>query len=169
MLSHDQLLIQLYYNPDTGLFHWIKSKQGGKPIGTMAGYIESDGYRRIGINRKVYSAHRLAWFYQTGSWPTKHVDHLNGNKDDNRWINLRDVSPSVNKTNTKHQKNNKLQEKYINWHKGNKAYRVQIRKDGVIAVHKMFKNIDDAINYRNQSIVDLFGHEHPQLNTISRV
>ena len=168
MLSQEQLLNQLTYNPDTGLFHWIKSKSGVRGVGATAGFVERDGYRRIGVNGKVYPAHRLAWLYMTGNWPDKYIDHLNGNKDDNRFCNLRDVSHSVNQTNTTHKSNNKLHEKYISWHKGNKAYRVQIRKNGVNAVHKLFKKLDDAINYRNQSIIDLFGQDHPQLNHITR-
>ena len=72
----------LAYNPNTGIFH-----RGGK----IAGFISRrDGYVRIKIHQISYLAHRLAWLYQTGSWPVHEVDHRFGNRADNRWKNLRE-------------------------------------------------------------------------------
>lgn len=43
-----------------------------------------------------YKASRLAWLYMTGEWPKYEMDHINHVKDDNRWVNLRDVTPAEN-------------------------------------------------------------------------
>ena len=89
----------LNYNPETGSFTWIgrSSKYSNKiKIGEDAEYQRPDGYGRITIDCKQYYSHRLAWFYQTGSWPIFDIDHINGDRSDNRWINLRNATRSQN-------------------------------------------------------------------------
>lgn len=54
---------------------------------------------RVTIDRKQYSLHRLAWFYANGEWPPAEVDHINGNRSDNRLVNLRLASRSINMQN----------------------------------------------------------------------
>jgi hypothetical protein len=56
---------------------------------------------------KLYQAHRLAWFYVYGVFPSGQIDHINRNKSDNRLVNLRDCSISENKQNSGLYKNNK--------------------------------------------------------------
>lgn len=57
------------------------------------------GYKRIRLDRVVYACHRLAFLYMTGEWPRYGVDHINGNRLDNAWENLRDVPSRVNSQN----------------------------------------------------------------------
>jgi hypothetical protein len=52
----------------------------------------------------MYLEHRVIWLWVTGEWPLHGIDHIDGVKDNNRWANLRDVSPSVNSQNTKRAK-----------------------------------------------------------------
>lgn len=93
-ISHSELISCLYYDKDTGKFY-------RKPddIETK-GYITA-GYRRIQIKNKRYPAHVLAFFYMTEALPTKIIDHINGDKTDNRWCNLREVNHSMNGLNKK--------------------------------------------------------------------
>ncbi len=50
----------------------------------------------VKIGRHFVAAHRIAWALMNGEWPTRLIDHINGDKHDNRWANLRLASPSQN-------------------------------------------------------------------------
>jgi len=64
-------------------------------------YTNEHGYRKGKVDRQVYAAHRVAWAIYYGEWPKQIIDHINGEKSDNRITNLRDVSNSVNMRNTR--------------------------------------------------------------------
>ena len=89
----------LHYDPETGVFVWIVHKSSHALNGAIAGIVRKSGYVEFDINRKRYRAHRLAWLYMTGKWPTNQIDHKNGDRTDNRWENLRDVTPLINSQN----------------------------------------------------------------------
>jgi HNH endonuclease len=56
-----------------------------------AGYVNHDGYRVIELDGREHYAHDLAWLMQTGAWPQRRIEHINGNRNDNRWSNLRET------------------------------------------------------------------------------
>jgi hypothetical protein len=94
--TEEQLAEKLLYDQETGDLTW---KTSGKKAGAL-----NNGYLRVG-KHGVY-AHRLAYFKMTGEWPEE-VDHINGNKLDNRWDNLRLCNHQQNTWNISAQKNNK--------------------------------------------------------------
>jgi hypothetical protein len=89
------------YDPIVGSFVRLETRGGNGRAGSVAGARHPHGYTQIKIAGRQYLAHRLAWLYITGEWPSNHVDHINGDKTDNRFENLRDVSRNVNMQNLK--------------------------------------------------------------------
>lgn len=88
----------LRYDPETGLLHWLKSGPGRK-LSLVAGTRNKLGYWVTSIQHHLYANHRLAMLLTHGRWPEHEVDHINGIRDDNRLVNLREVSKSVNMQN----------------------------------------------------------------------
>jgi hypothetical protein len=101
MISQEQLKQAMHYDPDTGLLTWRIRKAYNIPAGSIAGQRLPDGYRQVSFNLRMYMAHRLAWLYVHGQWPAAELDHINGNRDDNRLANLREASRTQNNYNRK--------------------------------------------------------------------
>lgn len=98
---------RLHYCPDTGEFRWII--RNGRNCGKdRAGGLNGYGYIKIGIDGTQYSAHHLAWYLHHGEWPQGEIDHINGDRADNRISNLRVVSHRQNQRNRGVQCNNRL-------------------------------------------------------------
>lgn len=97
-LTQAQLKELLHYDPDTGIFTW-KQPRSGVVVGAVAGRKDTAGYWAIQIYRRIFRAHRLAWLYVYGSWPSRDIDHINRARDDNRLCNLREATRSENSYN----------------------------------------------------------------------
>lgn len=101
-LTQAQLKELLHYEPETGLWTRLVAKTGKvRNRKTTKGVTNYAGYLTLGVDYKVYKAHRLAFLWMTGEWPTEQVDHINGVRDDNRWCNLREVTQQENQRNAK--------------------------------------------------------------------
>lgn len=100
ILTAERLRELLDYDPDTGAFKWRVRLSNRVSIGSVAGaYNSHTGYTSISIDRRLHRAHRLAWLHVTGSWPEGPIDHVNGQRSDNRWSNLRAATTSLNQQN----------------------------------------------------------------------
>ena len=99
ILSAARLREVLNYDPETGVFTWKVRTSNRVNVGAVAGAMLKTGYLSICLDGKFYRAHRLAWLFVRGEWPTADIDHLNGIRTDNRFANLRDASRSVNQQN----------------------------------------------------------------------
>lgn len=100
LLTHNKVLELFQYDPETGLFTYIKGVKGVW-AGTVCTVRDNNGYVKIGFNYRPWKAHRLAFLYMNGRLPDGEVDHINGIRDDNRWENLREVTHQQNLANRK--------------------------------------------------------------------
>lgn len=90
-LTYAQLSRELRYEPATGHLYWLRPLSRRK-IDAQAGCLNHDGYRKIKMDGCVMQAHRVCWMLHFGRWPIGYLDHINGERDDNRIDNLREVS-----------------------------------------------------------------------------
>lgn len=97
-LTAEALREFLRYDPETGTFIWLKHQIRTDKIGRRAGGLcKRDGYIIIAILGHRYPAQRLAWLYMTGEWPAKpFIDHINRDRSDNCWVNLREATNAEN-------------------------------------------------------------------------
>ena len=95
-LTAERLRQALGYCPETGVFRWRMSNGKRAVAGEVAGGISRNGYVRISIDDTKHYAHRLAWLYAHGVWPKGQIDHINGEKTDNRIENLREATNAQN-------------------------------------------------------------------------
>lgn len=130
-VTTDRLKTLLHYDPETGLFTWKVAPNGSTKIGQTAGSFDKFGYIRIKIDGRNYAAHRLAWFYVYGEWPTNQIDHRHGVRADNRIAFLRPATSAQNTYNTKRMSTNKSGLKGAFFHKDNKRWCAKIRHGGV--------------------------------------
>lgn len=154
MINQNRLKELLYYNPESGVFTWIESCHGGRVKGVTAGSLNHDGYIRICIDGKRYSAHRLAWLYIFGNFPEKFIDHKNRIKNDNRIDNLRSATKEQNQQNTGISRRNTSGIKGVSYHNKSRKWRVSISKNGVRNSLGSFSSFEDAANaYKNASFL----------------
>ena len=110
MITQDLLRELFDYVPETGqLFRKITNKKGRGVKGDSVGSLTENGYLRTSINRQRHQVHRIIWCWVTGEWPEKGmvIDHINGNRSDNRWNNLRLCTAKQNAFNRKKARNSR--------------------------------------------------------------
>lgn len=98
-LSHvtsERLKEILDYEAETGKLIWKVTRNQFVHKGDTAGSVRKDGYLDVCFDGKHYLAHRLIWCYFHGSWSKKYIDHIDGDRLNNRITNLREVSKSQN-------------------------------------------------------------------------
>jgi HNH endonuclease len=125
----------LDYDPATGNFIWrarndVPPNWVGRWAGRKAGRINHHGYVDISIHRSRYPAHRLAWLYMTGEWPSDEIDHKDLNRFNNSWANLRTASVSENRANCKVRRHSGTQLKGVYRDKDYGRYYAQISIGG---------------------------------------
>lgn len=92
MLTQSAVQAALVYDQHSGQF----TRLSGPYKGNRAGWRMTDGYIALYLFGKQHYAHRLAWFYVNGQMPEMCIDHINGDRSDNRISNLRSVDYQIN-------------------------------------------------------------------------
>jgi hypothetical protein len=164
-LTREMAMQRLDYNPNTGEFRWKEPGTNRVKVGTIAGHVGVEGYRRITIARgggkqKRVMAHRIAWLIVHGEWPVAFVDHIDGNKTNNRIDNLRLATRSQNRMNTPIRADNTTGHKGVFISKNPnraKKYVAQIAVDGKQRTIGYFLTLDEAVAARTAAVAVLHG------------
>lgn len=144
----------LAYDPETGLLTWKPRAAGPQSWNTRyAGAaalncVHADGYRKGRIYKVLLRAHRVAWAVHHGSWPENHIDHINGDRADNRISNLRNVTRQENQKNMRLPSDNTSGRIGVWWHKKNKKWVAEIKSAGRKRHLGSFTRFEDACKAR---------------------
>lgn len=156
MLSPSEIQERLSYSSETGCFTW---KQPGKKVvvGARAGTVKPHGYEVIGLGYDQHYSHRLAWLFMTGAWPIGQVDHINGDRADNRFANLRLASHAENQRNRGLQRNNQSGTAGVHWAARESRWIAKIKLNGKTAQIGIFTSRNAAIAARKAAEQAMFG------------
>jgi hypothetical protein len=163
MLTQKRLKELLKYDPETGIFTWLKrapetfkttraaSIWNAHFAGEPAGLSGSKYYSRICVDGKKLLAHRLAFLYMGGRFPISDVDHISGDKRDNRWRNLREATRAENQRNTKLRTDNKSGVHGVSYLTKKGRWRATIYNNSKQIFIGEFDNFDDAVIARKEA------------------
>jgi hypothetical protein len=140
-LTAERLRALLDYDAETGTFTWRDGRWFGL-AGKVAGVKTVAGYIKVGVDGRVYSAHRLAWLHVTGAWPAHQLDHIDGERGNNRLANLREATRTQNSWNKKRAKHSTTGFKGV-WRSGAK-WAATIRKNGRPVYLGTFETAEEA-------------------------
>lgn len=165
MISIRELKTLLKYHPEEGYFQWLVRPSNNINIDKPAGCKYSTGYRYICIQGKRYLEHRLAFFYMTGGWPPKQIDHINQNKLDNTWSNLRPATAKQNQYNKPVQPRTKSGFKGVHWNNSTKKWQVRINIGNKVKYFGEYTDKVEAAKVYNKHIVL---HQDTEFTTLNK-
>lgn len=164
-LTASRLREALVYDPETGLFSW-RPKPGKtkherawntRYAGSEAGATNAVGYRQVQIDGRIYLAHRLAWLYMTGEWPTDDIDHQDRVRTNNQWSNLRAATRTQNNGNAALRRDNTSGVKGVYWHQGKGKWHARIKCSGIDLSLGYHSSLRAAAAAYAKAAKDMFG------------
>lgn len=145
------------YDPDTGVVTWAKKTCrkviAGRPVGSP----HNGGYLHTSQMGEVHLLHRLIWLWVYGEWPPSHIDHVNGDRRDNRLINLRLADPSQNTANQKQRADNTSGVRGVCWSNHRKAWIAQIQWRGRHRYLGQYASLEAASEAYRSAAAKMFG------------
>ena len=148
MITFEEAKELFTYDRETGIIKWRKRTNPKQGADLVAGS-SSNGYIRIKFNGKQYQAHRIAMLLSYGFYGDGlEVDHINHIRDDNRLVNIRFVTRTVNSRNLSRNSNNTSGVMGVYYDKGRRKYKAQIRVDGVNINLGRFVTLEEAAEVR---------------------
>lgn len=135
MKTPDQSLIAkitefLEYKADDGVFLWKRSPSHRVTDGMIAGHTNSRGYTHLKLFGMQIPAHRAAWAVTYGKWPKNQIDHIDGNKSNNKISNLRDIGAKSNTQNQIRSKSSNLSSGLLGVSRNRGKWQAQIKVAG---------------------------------------
>ena len=120
-------------------------------------WVSPTGYAKVNLGKEKYRAHRLAFVLMEGRWPHDQVDHINRDKLDNRWANLREATNSTNAVNRGLQANNRTGFRGVSYHKRDQVFRARVKVNGVERQVGQFATAIEAASARDRAMRAHFG------------
>jgi hypothetical protein len=157
MLSQTRLIELLAYDAGTGVFTW-QVNRGSVKKGAVAGKKNANGYTYIKVDGSWHLAHRLAWLYTQGCFPSGQVDHVNNARSDNRLANLRVVSQKQNSENRTLNANNTSGAQGVSFHKKAKKFVARVKHNNSTRYIGLFDTVAAAANAAQLLRNQLFTH-----------
>jgi len=140
MLTYEQAHELLRYDEQTGNLYWKDTAKKKVKPGTVAGISRKrDRYKVFSHGRKQYQAHRIVWLMTQGKMPKEFIDHINGDRTDNRLCNLREADSAINAQNVR-KPNKKNTSGYLGVSFKNGAYEANLRIGGRVTYLGRFKD-----------------------------
>lgn len=100
------------------------------------------------IDGKKYLAHRLIWMWKEGYFPEHQIDHIDRNKSNNKWNNLRHISSSCNARNVGVRQTNKSGITGVCWAKKVGKWKSYVRLNNKLKNLGDFFDFDEAVCHR---------------------
>lgn len=123
----------LDYDQETGVLTWRAPRGRSVKPGDVAGCLDVEGYLRVQINKALYKAHRVAWLHATGNDPLdSQIDHIDGNRANNRFANLRKATNAQNQCNRKPRTEGLSGYKGVTWKKDRGRWQARITVDSKV-------------------------------------
>lgn len=141
MLTQQQI-IDLFEYKD-GHLYWKQSTSTKIKEGSLAGSLSNRGYYQVGVGKKTYLVHRIAFLYVHG-WLPETLDHVDGNRQNNRIENLRPATRAQNNRNARVRKDSVSGVKNVKWHKPLKKWLVSLRIDNKPSHIGVFEDLELA-------------------------
>ena len=132
------------YNPNDGVFTRLTQRGPTKP-GPVHPCPDSHGYGLLRVDYRLYRTHRLAWLHSHGEWPTGDIDHIDGDRANNKLSNLRDVTRGENCQNLRAaQSHSQLGQLGVSAISNSKKYRARIAVNGQVTHLGCFNTVGEA-------------------------
>jgi len=150
-VTQEELAQRLSYNPLTGELTWIAKGNAKKVVvGSRAGSVSPYGHRVIRLNGYLYPEHHIIWRLYYGVWPAGFLDHVDHDEQNNRILNLRDVTQAVNNRNQSRRHDNSTGHTgiWINKNNAKKRFMSEVHHNGKRVHLKAHYSIEDAIACR---------------------
>lgn len=159
-MDQKTLMSFLSYDPTTGIFTRLKGtgKGAAEGVKTLGSLDTSTGYRKICVQGRQYYAHRLAWLYMTGEWPKEQIDHINRDRADNAFKNLRPANNAQNNQRSAPRADSKTGVLGVSWHKRGGKYVAQLRHLGRTIYLGLHDSIESAIKARRAAELQYHSH-----------
>ena len=152
----EELKARFSYNPDTGeITNKVRSHKA--QAGADATCAHKEGYRSVCCSCRKMLAHRVAWVMTHGEWPAEMIDHINGNRSDNRLSNLRQATRSQNLTNTKLNSRNSSGFRGVSWSSSKQKWDARIRSVNKLRLLGRFKTKEEAVAAYAAASTELHG------------